>query len=356
MNSSSGLGRPSGDQPDFDGPAGGLYRPGAGQPGQPGPGWPGGPPDAPAGGQPTPGWSAIGQPGGQPDGTTPAPWTPPGQQQPMYRQESYQPGPYQPAPYQQGSVQPDSFQQTGQPGHGPSGQPWAPPTQPPYGAGNQPAWAPPGGSPQTSGRPPRRSFNRGLLVAGALIVAAVLALVGWQFLAPRTVPQAGSTPSAAASTDPPASPAGSASPTVVRSSPATRPTTSTPVSGGQLGQAVDFTTQGGAGRVTVTQATWADNGDIRPADGTAYLVLDVTFEGVSGTVTTGPFFTWVTDGSGDQHVMTIGARLDRQLAMRTLTAGQQNTGQVAFELARGPVTFGVLSEVLQEVATVDVPG
>ena len=42
--------------------------------------------------------------------------------------------------------------------------------------------------------------------------------------------------------------------------------------------------------------------------------------------------------------------------MTTLTAGQQSSGQVAFELPRGPVRFDVLNELLESVATIDIPG
>ena len=77
---------------------------------------------------------------------------------------------------------------------------------------------------------------------------------------------------------------------------------------------------------------------------------------VSGAVTPGPFFTAIRQPGGDRQMLTIGAQLDSQLAMRTIRAGQDNIGQVAFEVARGPVTFEVLSELLEPLATVDIPG
>ena len=95
---------------------------------------------------------------------------------------------------------------------------------------------------------------------------------------------------------------------------------------------------------------------IAPDEGESYLIVNLTFMGDTGTVTTGPFYTAVTDANGDSHMMTIGASLSNQLSMRTLKPGQSNTGQVAFALPKGAVTFRVLDELLNPVATIDIPG
>ena len=128
------------------------------------------------------------------------------------------------------------------------------------------------------------------------------------------------------------------------------------MTGGGVGQPIRYRATNGEAQVTVTKATWADNGVLEPEQGQSYLIVDVTFEGISGTVSTGPFFTRVVDGSGESHLLTVGAQLTSFLAMKTLAAGEKNTGQVAFELARGPVAFEVLSETLDPVAKVDIPG
>ncbi|MFT3860507.1 DUF4352 domain-containing protein [Micropruina sp.] len=250
---------------------------------------------------------------------------------------------YPAQPYGQGAYPPPA--QTGYPPPTQTG--WAPPGQPPYAPGGYPPPA------QTGQRPPGRPGGvRGFVLAGAVIVVLIGGLLAWQFLGPQASPPAAA--SASASAQP--SPSGSTEPTVVRASPTAQPTTSTPVTGGGIGKAVDFNTNGGSARVTLTGANWADNGVISPDDGESYLIVDLTFVGVSGTVTTGPFFTAITDSRGESQMMTIGAALSHQLPMRTLTAGQTNTGQVAFAVPRGAVTFQVLDELLDPVVTVDLPG
>ncbi len=256
----------------------------------------------------------------------------------------------------------------GQPEFDRPGDPWSanvPPPQfgsppgPPQGTvpsapGTPGPWAPPPLTPSgpAGGGGPRRNGVRAALIGGTVVVAVALGLLAWQLL-PAT-PQVTPTPSAQRS-EPTPVPA-SASPSVVRTPDSPEPTTSAAVTGGSIGQRIDYRARGGEGRVTVTRASWADNGVLEPAEGLSYLVVDVRFEGVSGTVTTGPFFTAVRDPGGTRRLITVGAQLDSQLAMRTLQAGQDNTGQVAFEVARGPVTFEVLDELLAPVASVEIPG
>ncbi|MFT4293901.1 MAG: hypothetical protein QM582_00635 [Micropruina sp.] len=258
------------------------------------------------------------------------------------------PGPGQPdfdgpsdGPWQ-ANVPPPQF---GSPGHpqqpaAPSPGPWGPPSLAPSGP-------PPGGPAQ------RRRGARGMVLGGSLVVAVALGLLAWQLL-PAT-PSASPTPNA----EPPqATPtaAATAEPTVLRTPETPRPTSSAAVTGGGIGSPVRYRSGDGEAQVTVTRATWTDNGLLEPGPGMSYLVLDVTFEGISGDVATGPFFTAVREPAGARRMLTVGAQLDRQLAMRTLGQGQDNTGQIAFEVARGPVAFEVLSELLEPVASVDVPG
>lgn len=304
MNSSSGLGRPGPGQPDFDRPA-------------PDPGWSDNIPPAQFGAPSGfPQQSGAAQPSGsQPSGASP----------PLPPRQAVSPSP---APSQQGRPQADA-----------PPAPWGPPSLAPSG--------PPAA-------PPRRRGVRVMLVVSTLVVVVVaLGLLAWQLL-PGT-PASAPAPSAGPATAVPP-PAASAEPTVVRTPEAPRLTTSAQVSGGGIGSPVTFRTQDGEARVTVNRAAWADNGVLAPAPGTAYLVLDVTFEGVSGEVTTGGFFTAVREPGGARHLMAVGAQLDSRLAMRTIGAGQDNTGQVAFEVTRGPVAFEILDERLDTVAEVDVPG
>ncbi|MFT4218336.1 MAG: hypothetical protein QM619_14300 [Micropruina sp.] len=192
-----------------------------------------------------------------------------------------------------------------------------------------------------------------MLVVGTLVIAVALGLLAWLVLPPTPVaPSASSVQPSVPPAPAPASPP----PSVVRTPDSPGPTVSAPVTGGTIGQQIRFRAQGGDAEVTVTGASWVDNGVLEPDEGLAYLVVDVRFEGVSGAVTTGPFFTAVREPGGTGHLMTVGAQLDRQLAMRIVRAGDENTGQVAFEVARGPVTFEVLDELLEPIATVEIPG
>lgn len=215
-------------------------------------------------------------------------------------------------------------------------------------------WVPPSGDPAGTvagpDRSPRGRRPRLVLVTSAVLVVALLVTGTWLLFAPRP------TANAPAATSPAASAPASAGPSVLRTQAAPRPTTSAPVSGGGIGQAQPFGLAGGEGRVTLTGAAWVDNGVLPPHDGTAYLVLAVDFEGVSGAVSTGGFFVQVRDAGDTDHLQTVGAQLETPLAMRTLRPGERNTGQVAFELARGAVTFQVLDEKLEPVASIEIPG
>ena len=391
MSDSPGLGRPSPGQPDFDGPPVDGTQPGSNLSG-----WThvAGPrDDHPATGEAQYGQSWHGQswdgqsgPGQSWDGQSGQGQSWHGQSgsgRPVQGHDGAQPGDGQawdgptqpiPAPPVYNATQP----MPAQPGYNatqplpaqPSyGQAWTPPgysQQPSQAGGPPPAWQPPAtyqgpSHPPPSPQPPRRSGSsaRGFILAGAVIVLLIVGLLGWPLLSPLLSGQPTPSPSPSpVSTAPSAAPSatGSPQPTVVRTSAAARPTTSTPVTGGGIGQSTSFTTEGGSGKVTVTTASWTDNGILDPQPGSAYLIVDLTFEGVSGAISTGPFFTSVTDADDETYLMSIGADLPRQLTMRTLRAGEKNTGQVAFELPKGPVTFTVRSELLEPLATIQIPG
>lgn len=299
MNASSGLGQPSPGQPDFDGPQG----------------------SAPSPQRPSPATqppSATSGPNGDPQ---------------FYGSPDHQPterfGTAQYEPTQQYPAPP----QRQYPG---AQQPWGPPSLAPAPGG--------GGS----------GGVRWLVVAGGVVVLLILGLLAWQLLPAVTNPQPTAAPAPTAPSTPVAAPTGE--PTVVRTPQQPRPTTSADVAGGGIGQQVGFRSGDGEARVTATRAAWVDNGLLPPAEGSSYLVVDLSFEGVSGQVSTGPFFTMVRMADGDSAMMSIGAQLDNQLVMRTIGAGQSNAGQVAFELPRGAVSLIILDETFQSVATIDIPG
>lgn len=221
--------------------------------------------------------------------------------------------------------------------------PWAPPTLPPPS---------PSGPSGPAGPGPRRNGVRGVLIGGTLVVMVALGLLAWQLL-PAT-PAATPTPSVAPVT--PVAVPSDVPPSVARTPETPAPTTSSAVTGGSIGQHIGYRTTDGEAQVTVTKASWVDNGALAPTRGLLYLVLDVRFDSLKGAAVTGPFFTAVREPGGTRHLITVGAALADPLAMRTLSAGESNAGQIAFEVARGPVTFEVLDESLEPVASVEIPG
>ncbi len=217
-------------------------------------------------------------------------------------------------------------------------------------------WAPPlasSGPPSTPPRPGRRRAGARTAVLGTAVVSVLaLGLLAWQLL-PATPWVA---PSPAVTTAPPVAVPATAPPSVVRTPATPLPTTTSAVTGGSIEQQIQYRSSGGEAQVTVTRAGWADNGQLPPSTGLLYLVLDVRFEALDGVTSTGPFFTAVREPGGERQLIAVGAALSDPLTMRTLSAGQDNTGQVAFEVARGPVTFEVLDELLEPIASVEIPG
>ena len=175
----------------------------------------------------------------------------------------------------------------------------------------------------------------GLLAAGGL----------WSFFANRPMTQ----PGVAATTAP------ASEPTVVRTDPSHQPSTTETIGGGQIGQAVAFEGTQGAGTVTVTKATWTNSGIVDPEAGSMYLVLDVRYEGTSGSYPVGLIYARVVDQAGESHLIAFGPDIDL-LRTQTVAAGDTVEGQLAYELPRGPATFQVLNERLESVAEVKIPG
>lgn len=222
-------------------------------------------------------------------------------------------------------------------------------------------WTPPPAPSGPSSTPPRRrrAGARTAVLVTAVVSLLALGLLAWQLL-PATPwlapsPAAPTAPPSATTASPSAVPA-TAPPSVVRTPATPRPTTTAAVTGGSVGQHIRYRSSGGQAQVTVTRAGWADNGELPPSTGLLYLVLDVRFEALDGMTSTGPFFTAVREPGGERQLIAVGAALSDPLAMKTLSAGQDNTGQVAFEVARGPVTFEVLDELLEPIASVEIPG
>ena len=228
----------------------------------------------------------------------------------------------------------------------PSGAPvfTAPPAAP--GTPPPPPWAPPDHAtpvaPPPKGRPPLRSRpGRRVVVAAALAVALLgVGILGTVPLLPRT---------------PTPTPSGSAPPAVVTATPTVAPVPDRVLSeGGDLGRPVSFNGATGSGTIVVTRATWTDAGDLPPAPGRRYLVLDVTLACTGGELPVDPLLLLAVAGT-EAEVPGFGPQLDRPLTGRLLASGERVEGQVGYQLPSGAAQVRVLDENLQQVATVAVP-
>ncbi len=151
------------------------------------------------------------------------------------------------------------------------------------------------------------------------------------------------------------SPAVTTTAPVATSAPPSAPATSEPVTGGDIGREVAFSTDLGAGTVTATSAVWTSEGEMPPSAGSTYLVVNLTFTATSGQVLTSSLLVDAVDAAGAHHLTGYGPSLTEPLDSRLLQAGDTGTGQVGFELPRGPVSIRVLDETLEPVATIAVP-
>ncbi len=196
-------------------------------------------------------------------------------------------------------------------------------------------------TPPTGRGPERKRPRRRVLVAGVL--AASLALVGILSVLPLL-------PSAPAPVDPDATP-----PVLVTTSPSGTPGQESPVTGGDLGNAVAFRTAGGSGSLTVDSAVWTDRGELPPVAGQRYLVLEVRVECSSGEVPVEPIL-FALEGPQGRVLPGFGPEVASPLGGRVLEAGEQAGGRLGFAVAPGPVELHLLDSELRPVATVAVPG
>ncbi|MDQ7991152.1 MAG: hypothetical protein AAGC63_05580 [Propionicimonas sp.] len=139
-------------------------------------------------------------------------------------------------------------------------------------------------------------------------------------------------------------------------SPSPVPTAPVEVEGGDLGKVVPLTGPSGAGTVTVTAARWTPEGELAPADGTSYLVLDVELAGTSGELAVGGVFTVAIGTDGERRGIAYGPELDPLLASTVLRPGDTASGQLGFQLAPGEVTVEFQDPSGAVLGTVGLPG
>jgi hypothetical protein len=191
------------------------------------------------------------------------------------------------------------------------------------------------------------------VVAVLLIALAASGIAWWRAGHPAGgTPAVSPTPGATAPASPGASGTGSPSGTPVPSSTAPAVVLT---SGGQLGEPVPLTTGTGTATVTITKATWGGPGEMAPAEGQTYLVVDLTAAGRSGDVTVGSITTVAVTADGRSHGPSFGPAVTDPLASTVLEPGTTAAGQVGFMLPEGPVTITFTDPDGRPVGTVEVP-
>ena len=142
---------------------------------------------------------------------------------------------------------------------------------------------------------------------------------------------------------------------VVTATPSASPgNASTASTGGDLGAAIAFRTSLGRGTATVHSAVWTDTGEMTPAPGRRYLVLDVTVDSQAGTVPVDALMFVAVTREG-QDLPGFGPSLSTPLGGRVLGAGERVRGQVGYSLVPGEVSVSILDPTLESVAEIRIP-
>lgn len=193
--------------------------------------------------------------------------------------------------------------------------------------------------------------GRGCLIAGFVAGGVVLLIViliaigvatqgGGGSSAPSAVPAQSSEPPAASSAPPASEPPASEPPAPDNP---------------KVGDPFPFEGRQGKGTITVESAKWKKNGLVEPESGN-YLVLDVVVKGEEGTVSYNPLYFSVQDEDGREYNIAFGADAEPSLKSGKLEAGKKARGYISFDVKKGPVTLSVTDELLQQVASIDIPG
>lgn len=120
---------------------------------------------------------------------------------------------------------------------------------------------------------------------------------------------------------------------------------------GELGSPVTIEQMSGTSEVTINSATWAtSDGSSIPSTNGGYVILDVTFTGISGTSYINPFYFALETAEGAEG--TYDYYVDGIVA-EELAAGDTVSGKITFDIAQSSsyvITF--TDELLQDVARV----
>ncbi|KQQ65681.1 DUF2510 domain-containing protein [Microbacterium sp. Leaf320] len=120
---------------------------------------------------------------------------------------------------------------------------------------------------------------------------------------------------------------------------------------GELGSPVTIQQMSGTSEVTINSATWAtSDGSSIPSTNGGYVILDVTFTGISGTSYINPFYFALETAEGAEG--TYDYYVDGIVA-EELAAGDTVNGKITFDVAQSS-SYEIIftDELLQEVARV----
>ena len=117
---------------------------------------------------------------------------------------------------------------------------------------------------------------------------------------------------------------------------------------------IEFTTSTGSGVLEITDHGWDSDGRDIDEPG-SLLTVAVRISCASGTLRYGPDSFQAFDRSGALFGPEVVADSSTALALGTLSAGQQVTGTVAFDIPRGGVTLLMTDESSRTVTALKVP-
>ena len=117
---------------------------------------------------------------------------------------------------------------------------------------------------------------------------------------------------------------------------------------------IEFTTSTGSGVLEIVDHAWNSDGSDTRAPG-SLLTVAVRINCASGTLRYGPDSFQAFDRSGDLFDPEVLDDVSTALELGTLSAGQQVTGTVAFDIPRGGVTLLMSDESSRTVTALRVP-
>ena len=117
---------------------------------------------------------------------------------------------------------------------------------------------------------------------------------------------------------------------------------------------IEFATSTGSGVLEITDHGWDSDGSDTAEPG-SLLTVAVRISCASGILRYGPDSFQAFDRSGDLFVPEVVANSSTALSPGTLSAGQQVTGTVAFDIPRGGVTLLMTDESSRTVTALRVP-